>query len=51
LNVLRGSRARRLYERHGFGVETEDPVDVLMVREPKPAHVIAGHVRGANEEP
>lgn len=34
LNVLRGSRAQRLYERHGFGVETEDPVDVFMVREP-----------------
>jgi GNAT superfamily N-acetyltransferase len=34
LNVLRGSPARRLYERHGFRVETEDPVDVFMVREP-----------------
>ncbi|MEW2620625.1 GNAT family N-acetyltransferase [Streptomyces sp. NPDC048106] len=34
LNVLRGSPARRLYERHGFTVETEDPVDVFMVREP-----------------
>ncbi|MGW7547167.1 N-acetyltransferase family protein [Streptomyces sp. NPDC054770] len=32
LNVLRGSAARRLYERHGFLVETEDPVDVFMVR-------------------
>ncbi|WP_370268902.1 N-acetyltransferase family protein [Streptomyces sp. V4I8] len=32
LNVLRGSPARRLYERHGFTVETEDPVDVFMVR-------------------
>ncbi|MFC9913610.1 GNAT family N-acetyltransferase [Streptomyces sp. NPDC127197] len=32
LNVLQGSRARRLYERHGFTVETEDPVDVFMVR-------------------
>ncbi|WP_234581776.1 GNAT family N-acetyltransferase [Micromonospora sp. MH99] len=37
LNVLRGSPARRLYERHGFTVETEDPVDVFMVREPTPA--------------
>lgn len=35
LNVLRGSPARRLYERHGFTVETEDPVDVFMVREPR----------------
>ncbi|MBC9726046.1 GNAT family N-acetyltransferase [Streptomyces sp. TRM68367] len=34
LNVLRGSPARRLYERHGFRAETEDPVDVFMVREP-----------------
>jgi GNAT superfamily N-acetyltransferase len=34
LNVLQGSAARRLYERHGFTVETEDPVDVFMVREP-----------------
>ncbi|KOV68755.1 GNAT family N-acetyltransferase [Streptomyces sp. MMG1121] len=34
LNVLRGSRARELYERHGFTVESEDPVDVFMVREP-----------------
>lgn len=34
LNVLRGSPARRLYERHGFTVETADPVDVFMVREP-----------------
>ncbi|MFE9880289.1 GNAT family N-acetyltransferase [Streptomyces sp. NPDC005784] len=32
LNVLRGSPAQRLYERHGFTVETEDPVDVFMVR-------------------
>jgi GNAT superfamily N-acetyltransferase len=32
LNVLRGSAARRLYERHGFTVETEDAVDVFMVR-------------------
>lgn len=37
LNVLRGSPARRLYERHGFRVESEDPVDVFMVREPVPA--------------
>ncbi|WP_433287970.1 GNAT family N-acetyltransferase [Micromonospora sp. CA-244673] len=34
LNVLQGSPARRLYERHGFTMETEDPVDVFMVREP-----------------
>ncbi|WP_250008425.1 GNAT family N-acetyltransferase [Actinoplanes sp. M2I2] len=36
LNVLQGSPARRLYERHAFTVETEDPVDVFMVREPDP---------------
>jgi GNAT superfamily N-acetyltransferase len=34
LNVLQGSAARRLYERHGFVVESEDPVDVFMVRPP-----------------
>jgi GNAT superfamily N-acetyltransferase len=34
LNVLQGSPARRLYERHGFALETEDPVDVFMVRPP-----------------
>lgn len=32
LNVLQDSPARRLYERHGFTVEAEDPVDVFMVR-------------------
>ncbi|MET7459238.1 GNAT family N-acetyltransferase [Nonomuraea sp. NPDC005501] len=37
LNVLQGSPARRLYERHGFTVETEDEVDVFMVRAPAPA--------------
>jgi GNAT superfamily N-acetyltransferase len=36
LNVLRGSAARRLYERHGFVVESEDPVDVFMVRRRAP---------------
>lgn len=41
LNALRGSRAQRLYERHGFAVETEEPVDVFMVREPAPAQVSA----------
>ncbi|MEV0622997.1 GNAT family N-acetyltransferase [Nonomuraea sp. NPDC050404] len=34
LNVLQGSAARRLYERHGFTLETEDEVDVYMVRHP-----------------
>lgn len=32
LNVLQGSPARRLYERHGFTLEREDEVDVWMVR-------------------
>ncbi|WP_091102913.1 GNAT family N-acetyltransferase [Nonomuraea pusilla] len=35
LQVLQGSAARRLYERHGFVVESEDPVDVFMVRPPR----------------
>ncbi|MFD6415206.1 GNAT family N-acetyltransferase [Streptomyces sp. NPDC060194] len=34
LNVLQGSPARRLYERHGFAMETEDAVDVFMRRDP-----------------
>ncbi|MGI5350332.1 N-acetyltransferase family protein [Streptomyces sp. CA-250714] len=34
LNVLQGSAAQRLYERHGFIVEVQDPVDVYMVRRP-----------------
>ena len=34
LNVLHGSAARRLYERHGFTVEVQDPIDVYMVRRP-----------------
>ncbi|MFI7019891.1 GNAT family N-acetyltransferase [Streptomyces sp. NPDC050164] len=34
LNVLQGSPARRLYERHGFTVESEDPVDIFMLRRP-----------------
>lgn len=32
LVVLQGSAARRLYARHGFVVEDEDPVDVTMYR-------------------
>ncbi|GAA4870258.1 GNAT family N-acetyltransferase [Kitasatospora terrestris] len=34
LNVLQGSPARRLYERHGFALTSEDPVDVFMLRAP-----------------
>ncbi|SBT89042.1 hypothetical protein GA0115233_100692 [Streptomyces sp. DI166] len=34
LNVLQGSPAQRLYERHGFTVEDQDPIDVFMVRQP-----------------
>ncbi|WP_406197459.1 GNAT family N-acetyltransferase [Kitasatospora sp. NBC_01560] len=36
LIVLQGSPARRLYERHGFVLESADPVDVVLVR-PVPA--------------
>jgi GNAT superfamily N-acetyltransferase len=32
LNVLQGSPARRLYERHGFTVDSQDDVDVFMTR-------------------
>lgn len=34
LNVLQGSAARRLYERHGFILDHEDPIDVFMKRGP-----------------
>nr|WP_269682864.1 GNAT family N-acetyltransferase [Micromonospora sp. WMMC250]MCZ7379072.1 GNAT family N-acetyltransferase [Micromonospora sp. WMMC250] len=34
LNVLQGSPARRLYERHGFTLDSEDAVDVFMRRAP-----------------
>lgn len=34
LDVLRGSPARRLYERAGFHVEAEDAVDVYMAAAP-----------------
>jgi GNAT superfamily N-acetyltransferase len=34
LTVLQGSAARRLYERHGFTLEAQDPIDVHMVRRP-----------------
>ncbi|MGW3586329.1 GNAT family N-acetyltransferase [Streptomyces rubiginosohelvolus] len=36
LDVLQGSPARRLYERHGFTLEREDAVDVFLVRNPTP---------------
>ncbi|MFI8521393.1 GNAT family N-acetyltransferase [Streptomyces sp. NPDC085481] len=35
LTVVQGSAARRLYERAGFRLESEDPIDVRMVREPE----------------
>ncbi|MGW6140495.1 GNAT family N-acetyltransferase [Streptomyces sp. NPDC055140] len=35
LDVVQGSAARRLYERHGFTLESEDPIDVFMVRAPR----------------
>jgi ribosomal protein S18 acetylase RimI-like enzyme len=41
LNVLQGSAAQRLYERHGFTVEAQDPVDVFMVRQPGASSVEA----------
>ncbi|GGW29373.1 N-acetyltransferase [Streptomyces caelestis] len=40
LNVLQGSPARRLYERHGFTIETQDAVDIFMLRLPGPAHPV-----------
>ncbi|MFL4474667.1 GNAT family N-acetyltransferase [Paeniglutamicibacter sp. MACA_103] len=37
LNVLAGSPAQRLYLRHGFTIESEDPIDVYMVAPGRPA--------------
>jgi GNAT superfamily N-acetyltransferase len=34
LNVLQGSPARALYERHGFVVDREDPIDVYLQAPP-----------------
>jgi GNAT superfamily N-acetyltransferase len=34
LNVLQGSPARHLYERHGFTVEAQDEIDIFMLRRP-----------------
>jgi GNAT superfamily N-acetyltransferase len=32
LDVVQGSAARRLYERHGFTLERKGPIDVFVVR-------------------
>ncbi|UCM91053.1 GNAT family N-acetyltransferase [Streptomyces marincola] len=45
LIVLRGSAARRLYERHGFAVEAEDAVDIHMARPPGAAAGTPPHAR------
>lgn len=37
LNVLTGSPAQRLYLRHGFTVDSQDPIDVFMVSDGIPA--------------
>ncbi|WP_327001383.1 GNAT family N-acetyltransferase [Dactylosporangium sp. NBC_01737] len=42
LNVLQGSAALRLYERHEFVVQTQDPVDVFMLRPPASAAALSG---------
>lgn len=42
LNVLQGSAAQRLYERLGFTVEAQDPVDVYMVRRPGAGDISSG---------
>lgn len=39
LIVLQGSAAQRLYARHGFAVESQDAIDVVMVRPPAAAAV------------
>lgn len=32
INVLQGSPARRLYDRHGFALESQDEIDVFLIR-------------------
>jgi SAM-dependent methyltransferase len=49
LLVLRGSAARRLYERHGFVRDHEDDVDVAMVRRGASERVTAAYARRAAE--
>ncbi|WP_082563883.1 MULTISPECIES: putative protein N(5)-glutamine methyltransferase [unclassified Nocardioides] len=44
VNVLHGSAARRLYERHGFTLESEDPIDLWMVRLPATTEGVANLV-------
>jgi GrpB-like predicted nucleotidyltransferase (UPF0157 family) len=45
INVLQGSTARRLYERHGFVFEHADPIDVFLVRdEAAPEVLLVGGV-------
>ncbi|MER7822327.1 hypothetical protein ABTX85_07150 [Streptomyces sp. NPDC096097] len=34
LHALQGSAAHRLYERHGFAVEAQGPIDIVMARPP-----------------
>ncbi|GLX19752.1 N-acetyltransferase [Streptomyces lavendulae subsp. lavendulae] len=51
LNVLQGSAARRLYERHGFVVETQDPIDVFMMRPPGAALRVPGGRTEVQEDP
>ncbi|WP_333739158.1 GNAT family N-acetyltransferase [Streptomyces sp. IBSBF 2806] len=47
LDVLRGSAARRLYERHDFTLDHEDAVDVFLVREPRDRRADADAGAGA----
>lgn len=39
LNVLQGSPARRLYERHGFVLDHDDAIDVYLEAPPRPIAV------------
>ncbi|MTE24744.1 GNAT family N-acetyltransferase [Microbacterium sp. ZXX196] len=48
LNVLQGSRARRLYERYGFVLASEDSVDVYLTR-PAPGEPPAGSATQTEE--
>lgn len=44
LNVLQGSPARRLYDRHGFVLESEDLIDVYLSRPAERSH--SGELHG-----
>jgi GNAT superfamily N-acetyltransferase len=48
IDVLQGSRARRLYERHGFVFEREDQIDVFLVAAPESSSYLIRYIEPAD---